>query len=110
MVEQLCVRDGGTFTTEGNAFCRLREASLARPDARFEFRFGQLTQVSLLYPTTAEQLHGALRRVFAQAKGYYGRPPVGPGPWSAGCDGPASFQCLQNGDKPWRSVWHWAAG
>ena len=110
-VQQVCVRDGGVFPTgESNAFCRSPVPSLARPDARFEFRFGQLSQVTLLYPTTAEQLHGALRTIFAQAKSYYGSPPVGPAPWSTSCDGAASLQCLQNGDKPWRSLWRWAIG
>jgi hypothetical protein len=110
-VQELCARNGAVFaTSDGNASCRSPTASLARPDVHFEFRFGQLSQVSLFYPTTAEQLRGAYEHVFGQARRYYGSPRVGPAPWSASCTGSTLPQCLQSGDKPGRSVWSWTLG
>lgn len=109
--QQACIAGGGAFSaTDGYSFCRATSASLARPDVRFEFRFGQLSKITLLYPTGAEQLRSTFQQVFAQAKTYYGAPRVGPEPWAAACTGASSAQCLQNGERPGRSVWTWADG
>jgi len=108
---QSCAGAGGTFEAQGGlSLCRSPAPSMARPNVQLEFRLGELSRISLLYPAPAEQLRPSFEKVLSQAELYYGSPQSGPAPWSPTCTGASASQCLQAGERPGRTVWTWSLG
>jgi hypothetical protein len=110
VADRACVTARGTFASApDHSLCRSPSPSLARPDARLEFRAGELTRITLVYPATAETLQAALTQIERQAASYYGQPRSGPNPWTSTCVSNAA-QCLQDGELPGRAFWSFANG
>jgi hypothetical protein len=110
VASRACVATQGAFEAAAAAsICRSPSPSLARPDARLEFRAGALSSITLVYPTTTETLRATLAQIGGQAASYYGQPRSGPTPWSPTCASNAA-QCLKDGELPGRAFWSFANG
>ena len=107
-----CIADSGRSWRDGaeGALCHWRDTSGGRPDVRVEFRRGQVSQLTVVYPVASEQLHARFDQALEELAKDYGRPQRGPAPWRPECGDQAIAECLQKGEKPGRSLWNWPSG
>ena len=105
-----CRRDGRAWQFNGSVgLCRGTSAGSAPYDVRVSYRFGAPHEITVLYHAAPEHLNRAYDQLYASARKRYGKPQLERSALSSECAASLA-QCLQNGERPTGSAWHWPSG